>query len=168
MPALIVALAQYLIWALVAVLAMVWLLENRAGKVALAAQAVVGLALVGAGILLLARLHTDPRPFVSDGSTALFAHARDNGFPSDHSAAAGLLAALVLTRRRVLGALVAAGAVVVGWARVAAHVHHLQDVAAGLLLGAVAGALAVWLVDRVIAGIRARRVRAVTTADRAG
>jgi undecaprenyl-diphosphatase len=34
----------------------------------------------------------------------------------------------------------------IGWARVAAHVHHLQDVVAGLLIGALAAVLATLIV----------------------
>ena len=107
---------------------------------------------------MAAHLHTDPRPFVSDGTPALFPHPADNGFPSDHSAAAGLLAVLVARHRRVLGALVAAGAVVVAWARVAAHVHHAQDVVAGLGIGLLAGLAGIWLADLLVAVLERRGV----------
>jgi membrane-associated phospholipid phosphatase len=56
----------------------------------------------------------------------------------------------------VLGALATVGAVLIAAARVAAHVHHVQDVVAGLTIGAAAGVLAVWIVDRTLA-VRARR-----------
>ena len=79
---------------------------GRAGRLTLAAEAVVGLTLVGVGIWLAASLHADPRPFVHDpASRALFPHAADNGFPSDHSAAAGLLTALVGRYRWWIGVL---------------------------------------------------------------
>jgi undecaprenyl-diphosphatase len=115
---------------------------------------VLGLAVLGLGIWIAGRLHVDPRPFVQDPSTApLFPHPADNGFPSDHAAAGGLLTALVLRHRRALGVLVGIGAVLVAAARVAAHVHHVQDVAAGLLLGLAAGAIAV-----LLTGIAAARL----------
>jgi undecaprenyl-diphosphatase len=108
-------------------------------------------------IWVAAALHVDPRPFVHDPSSApLFAHPADNGFPSDHSAAAGLLTALVFWYRRALGVVVGVGAVLVGIARVAAHVHHAQDVVAGLALGVLAGAAAI-LLTTVAAGVLARR-----------
>jgi undecaprenyl-diphosphatase len=155
--ALIVVVAQYLLPVLALVAGLVWVTRNRAGKVALAGQALVGLALVGAGIWLAATLHADPRPFVQDPSTpALFPHPADNEFPSDHAAAGGLLAALVSRHKRVLGALATVGAVLIAAARVAAHVHHVQDVVAGLTIGAAAGVLAVWIVDRTLA-VRERR-----------
>jgi undecaprenyl-diphosphatase len=168
---LIVVAAQYLLYVLALVAAVVWLTRDRAGKAVFAVEAVIGLALVGIGILVAAHLHTDPRPFVHDpNSRPFFPHAADNGFPSDHSAAAGLLAALVFRWKKLVGVLVAAGGAVVAWARVAAHVHHLQDVLAGLLIGAAAGALAVWFVSLLVGAARRHRYRTGvlgrTTADR--
>jgi undecaprenyl-diphosphatase len=158
MDALIVAIAQYLLYILVAAAAVVWLICDRSGKVRLAAEAVAGLALVGIGIWIAAHLHTDPRPFVHDpNSRALFAHPADNGFPSDHSAAAGLLTVVVFRYRRLVGALVGIGAVLIGWARVAAHVHHAQDIVAGLGIGVVAGVAAVWLVHLLMRALERRR-----------
>jgi undecaprenyl-diphosphatase len=154
---LIVAVAQDLLFALLAVAGVVWLVLDRSGKVRLAAEGVVGLALLGAGIWLAAHLHSDPRPFLTDpASRPLFAHAADNGFPSDHASAAGLLTALVFRYRKALGALVGVGAVLIAWARVAAHVHHAQDVVAGLAIGLAAGALAAWAVS-LLAGALGRR-----------
>lgn len=148
---LVVLAAQDLLYVLAAVAVVVWLLLSRAGKLQLAVEAVAGLVVVGIGIWLAGHLHTDPRPFVSDGTPALFAHPADNGFPSDHSAAAALLATVVARHRRVVGALLAVGAGVVAWARVAAHVHHAQDVVAGLGIGVVAGLAGIWLAGLLLA-----------------
>ena len=168
MRALIVAVAQDLLPVLALAAALVWVTRDRAGKVALAGQAAVGLLLVGVGIWLAGTLHVDPRPFVQDPSSPpLFPHAADNGFPSDHGAAGGLLAALVTAHKRALGAVVAAGAVLIAAARVAAHVHHVQDVIAGLAIGAAAGALAVWTINQTVA-MRARRADARARPTRAG
>ena len=172
MNSLIVIIAQYLLYLLVVVAGVLWLTLSTPKKAVLAAEAVVGLVLVGIGIWVAGHLHTDPRPFVHDpGSKPLFAHPADNGFPSDHSAAAGLLTALVFRYRRILGAAVALGAVLIAWARVAAHVHHGQDVVAGLAIGVAAGALAVWLVSLLADVLRRRGItagggQARTTADR--
>ena len=57
----------------------------------------------------------------------------------------------MLRYRRGLGVLVGIGAVLVAAARVAAHVHHLQDVVAGLLIGLAAGGLAILLTAFVAA-----------------
>jgi membrane-associated phospholipid phosphatase len=148
---LVVVVAQYLLFGLALLAGLAWLTLDRAGKLRLAAEAVVGLAVLGLGIWLAGSLHVDPRPFVQDPSThPLFPHPADNGFPSDHAAAAGLLTALVLRHRRTLGVVVGVGALLVAAARVAAHVHHVQDVVAGLLLGLAAAIVAV-LATRVLA-----------------
>ncbi|HEY0358559.1 MAG TPA: phosphatase PAP2 family protein [Mycobacteriales bacterium] len=154
MNTVIVVVAEYLLYVLAAIAFGVWLVQSRRGKVVLGLQAVVALVLVGVGITVAAALHADPRPFVHDPhSHPLFAHAADNGFPSDHSVAAAMVAALVFAYRRALGLIVAAGAVLVAVSRVAAHVHHAQDVVAGLALGALAGYAAVWLVNRTAARV---------------
>jgi membrane-associated phospholipid phosphatase len=166
--ALIVAVVQDLLPVLTLAPALVWVTRDRADTVTLAGQAAVGLLLVGVGIWLAGTLHVDPRPFVQDPSSPpLFPHAADNGFPSDHAAAGGLLATLVTAHKRAVGALVAAGAVLIAAARVAAHVHHLQDVIAGLAIGAAAGALAVWTINHTVA-MRARRADARAHPTRAG
>ena len=161
MTPLIVAVAQYLLFGLAAIAGLVWLTLDRTGKLQLAVESVLGLAVLGAGIWLAGSLHVDPRPFVQDPSLhPLFAHPRDNGFPSDHAAAGGLLTALVLRHRRTIGVLIGVGAVLVAAARVAAHVHHLQDVVAGLLIGLAAGGLGI-LLTRVAAARLPGPVRAL-------
>jgi undecaprenyl-diphosphatase len=136
--------AQYLLWLMVVGFAAVWLfMEDRTGKLRLGAEAAVGLVLALLFLYVAKSVHHDPRPFVQNPHIRpLFGHGRDDGFPSDHSLAAGLIATLVWMRHRILGLAFVAGAVAIAWARVAAHVHHLQDVAAGLLLGALAAVLA--------------------------
>ncbi len=146
MDSVIVAIAKYLIYVMVIGFAAVWLwAETRRGKVELALSAVIGLVLVLIFIKVASSSYVDPRPFVVNPSVPpLMPHAPDNGFPSDHSAAAGLMAVLILLRRKwIAGGLFVLGAALIAWARVAAHVHHLLDVGVGLGLGAVAAVLAV-------------------------
>lgn len=147
--------AQYLLWVMVLAFAAVWVLrESRPGKVELAVQGVVGLALALVLMYVAKSVHHDPRPFVADpGVRPLFGHSRDDGFPSDHSIAASLIAALIMVRHRILGLVLAAAAIAIAWARVAAHVHHLQDVVAGLLLGSIAAAIAIAVTGPVLARI---------------
>lgn len=70
-------------------------------------------------------------------------------FPSSHAAAAfGFFVPLALSRRRA-GAAGLAAAVLICWSRVQLNAHYVSDVAAGALLGLVAG----WLVWRwIVAG----------------
>ncbi|HZC41195.1 MAG TPA: hypothetical protein VE343_11015, partial [Streptosporangiaceae bacterium] len=91
MDSVLVFAAQYLLFVMVAGFAVFWLLgEDRAGKVQLGGAAVIGLVLGLAFLVIAGKVHADPRPFVQNpGLHPLFGHARDNGFPSDHSIAAG-------------------------------------------------------------------------------
>ncbi|HET6877814.1 MAG TPA: phosphatase PAP2 family protein [Jatrophihabitans sp.] len=168
MNTVIVWVAQYLLWVMVAGFAAVWLFaENRRGKIDLAAQAVVGIVLMVIFLYIAKSVHHDPRPFVENPHIKpLFGHSRDNGFPSDHSLAAGLIAVLVLLRHRLLGLPFVAAAIAIAWARVAAHVHHLQDVVAGLLLGGLAAVLAFVIVNAVLARWRSRRAGVSSRAAR--
>lgn len=87
MNSLIVAVAQYLLFFILAAAAVIWLLLPRPDKVGLAIQAVVSLAMVVVLVKVAGAVHADPRPFVVDPSIKpLFAHPADNGFPSDHTA----------------------------------------------------------------------------------
>jgi undecaprenyl-diphosphatase len=152
MDSVISWVAQYLLWVMVLGFAAVWLFaENRRGKLELGLQAVIGLVFALLFLYIAKSVHHDPRPFVENPHIKpLFAHGRDDGFPSDHSVAAGLIATLVLVRHRLIGLVFAAAAVAIAWARVAAHVHHLQDVLAGLLLGALAAAVAIAIVGPLL------------------
>jgi undecaprenyl-diphosphatase len=139
MDSLIAAVAQYLPFLVAVVAGIIWLFLPRRDKVGLAVEAIVSLVIAVVLIQLAAATHTDPRPFVVDPSIRpLFTHPADNGFPSDHTTLAATVALLVMTYRRWLGAALLAASVSVGVARVAAHVHHGQDIVAGVLIAVVA------------------------------
>ena len=144
---LIVALAQYLPVLVPVAAAVVWFTLPTSAKLSLGFQAVVALVVVAGLIQLAAALHTDPRPFVVDPSVApLFPHPADNGFPSDHTALASTVGLLVMLYRRRTGLVLLVAGVVGGAARVLAHVHHVQDIVAGVVIAGitVAVAVAVW------------------------
>jgi membrane-associated phospholipid phosphatase len=159
MDTVIAWLADYLLVVMVVLALATWTLrESPRGKVESAAIAVLGLAFALVLLTIAAGLHTDPRPFVQNPSLhPLIKHSADNGFPSDHCLAAGLLTSVIALRHRRIGAVLAAAAVLLAAARMAAHVHHLQDVVAGLALGALAGWLATVVVERALSWWRAGR-----------
>ncbi|MGH3191020.1 MAG: hypothetical protein ACRDOL_28000, partial [Streptosporangiaceae bacterium] len=74
-------------------------------------------------------------------------------------AAAGLIAALVLWRSRAWGALFGVAALLVAAARVLSHVHHVQDVVAGLAFGVIAFLIAWYVVRFALAGLARHQVR---------
>ncbi|HST47971.1 phosphatase PAP2 family protein [Jatrophihabitans sp.] len=167
MDTMIAWLADYLLFAMAALALLVWAVGiDRQARTRTAVAAVLGAAFAVLLLTIAAGLHTDPRPFVQNPSLhPLIKHSADNGFPSDHCIAAGLLTSLLAFRHRRTGVVLAAAAVLLAAARVAAHVHHLQDVVAGLALGALAGWLATVVVDQV-AGRWAERAIGRFPADR--
>jgi membrane-associated phospholipid phosphatase len=158
MNSVIVWVAQDLLFVLAVVVAGLVLAAPYGARWRSAAAGVLSVGVVVVLIAIAAALHTDPRPFVVDRALhPLFAHGTDNGFPSDHSAAAGLLTVLAWRLRAFVGGIVAVCAGLVAAARVIAHVHHVQDVVAGLLLGALASLIAIAIVDGFHSLVTARR-----------
>jgi undecaprenyl-diphosphatase len=140
---LIVFVAQYVLYLILAAAAAIWLYLPRPDKVSLAAQTFMSLVIVFLLITLAAAIYTDPRPFVVNPSIRpLFAHGADNGFPSDHTAVAVTVALLVMMYRRWLGAALLLASIALGSARVAAHVHHVPDIVVAVLIAALAAVIA--------------------------
>jgi undecaprenyl-diphosphatase len=139
----VVAVAQYALFLVALGGVVAWLRVDRSDRVPLLAQAVLAVVLVAVLVKAAGMLHTDPRPFVVQPSLhPLFPHPADNGFPSDHTALATAVALVVARYRRALGIGLLLVSFAIGAARVAAHVHHVEDIVAGVLMGAVAAALA--------------------------
>jgi undecaprenyl-diphosphatase len=111
-------------------------------------QRIAFVAAVGGVLALLlaagvAHLHSDARPFVTDASARLLIpHAADSGFPSEHTTLAFAIGSAIVWWRRSLGLITLAFAALVGISRVYVGVHWPVDVAAGALVGAVAGSVA--------------------------
>ena len=150
MDAAIVVVAQYFFLVSIAITAAAWLGLPAHRKWTLATAGITG-GLAGLGLIVLAgALYYDPRPFVIQHIHPLFAHAADNGFPSDHATLTMFLAVCVLFCSRPWGIVLTVNALLVGAARVLAHVHSPLDIAAGFLIGAVAAALASWLAPVIV------------------
>jgi undecaprenyl-diphosphatase len=98
---------------------------------ALGTAAAVGLDLLGGHVFF------DQRPFVRLGVAPLFAHSMDNGFPSDHSAVAAFLAAILWFIDAPATVVASVTAVAIGVARMYALVHWPIDVIGGWCIGAV-------------------------------
>ena len=132
----VVFLAVYLLWAMVAAI-VVW--SRTAGKRALWALALSGASAaaaygVNAVIGFFVALHE--RPFVELGFSPLITAGHfDKAFPSDHSAIAFALAASVFARNKKTGAIFCIGALLVALGRALAGVHYVSDVVAGAVVG---------------------------------
>jgi undecaprenyl-diphosphatase len=80
----------------------------------------------------------------------LAAPSTDPSFPSDHATMAGAVAAGLLLVDRRLGAVAAAAAVLMGFARVYIAAHYPQDVLAGFAVGALVTLIGYVLVRRLL------------------
>lgn len=137
---LVSAAASYLLYVVALLALAAWLRSTRPDKIPFAVAGLVAVALVGVLVKVASALWVDPRPFVVDHTRPLIAHSADNGFPSDHTALAMAVALVVLARDRLLGAVAVMLAVLLGAARVAAHVHHVPDILGGAGIGVLAAA----------------------------
>jgi len=143
---LIIIGAKYLIIVPVAATLAYLLYIPREQKQKLAFLTLISLPLV----YLLARLaglfYSHPQPFVEWGVEPLIPHAIDNAFPSDHTALAATLAAIVGISSRYLGLGLFLVAAIIGLSRVVLGLHNALDIGASLMLAYGA----VWLTHALI------------------
>lgn len=116
--------------------------EGRRGVVAACFAAAIALALAQA----IGHIWVRPRPFVAHaGDVHLFLpRSPDASFPSDHATASFAIGVALLMRRRTVGLVALALALVMCLSRVALGTHYPGDVAGGAVLGSAA-ALLLWL-----------------------
>jgi len=126
--------AQYGLWVCAAAAAFAWLRRKPRGAVVpfvLGAVAAASLDFV-AGLLI-----HEARPFVAIGVAPLVPHSSDNGFPSDHCAAAAYFSVAASFFDPIAAWIAAAAAFALGLGRAYSLLHTPQDVIAGWLIGAV-------------------------------
>lgn len=127
--------------------AVYWLRASRPVKFTLAWQLILG-GLIALGLARLGgHFYYDTRPFVRDHVKPLFAHAPDNGFPSDHALLTSFLAFSFWRYSKPFSVALLVNALLVSAARVAAHVHSPIDIV-GSFVFALIGAWVVVLIDR--------------------
>ncbi|MBN3758852.1 phosphatase PAP2 family protein [Paraburkholderia sp. Tr-20389] len=131
-------IADYVIYLVPLVLAVLWLSGNRDSRVAaLHACCVTLLALGFNQIIGLAWMH--PRPFMIGLGHTFIEHAPDSSFPSDHGTVFACIAlTLLLARMRWAGLLTLVAGLAVAWARVFIGVHFPFDMAGAVLIACVA------------------------------
>lgn len=134
---LIVFAAKYLIWIVAALFVGYFFLARRRAKRKLLLLSVISLPLAYAVGWLAGLLYYNPLPFVESGIAPLFAHAANNGFPSDHILFTATLAMLILIFNRRLGIFLWTLALLIGGARIAAGVHHAVDIIAAASIATV-------------------------------
>lgn len=96
------------------------------------------------GDYVFSSLYNNPRPFISEGVIPLFQHTAENGFPSGHTLFSMMFATTTFSFNRKLGIILAFFAVVVGFSRVLANVHHTIDIFGSVVL-AIGSTYLAWL-----------------------
>jgi undecaprenyl-diphosphatase len=79
-------------------------------------------------------LYFDARPFVVSHVAPLIPHAADNGFPSDHTLLAAVIAAVITKYNWRLGIILWILALLIGATRVLADLHHPIDILGSLVI----------------------------------
>lgn len=149
MHALVVFTAQYLIiLSVIVVAAVFWRLKAAKKRKSFLIDLVLS-GLIALLIAVIARhFYYDPRPFVAGNFTPYFPHGADNGFVSDHTLLASLLAFVCLFYYKKAGLFLLALAVLIGFSRVVAGVHHVADVVSAIIISLLAALIARFIVRK--------------------
>jgi undecaprenyl-diphosphatase len=139
MDSIIIFGAKYLFVAVTLIFVYAWLVAPRRYKIEIASATIIASVLALIFKLIGSKLYYDPRPFVTHHLRPLVIHAPDNGFPSEHTIFCITLASVLFLYRPKLGILAFIVGLVVGAARVGAHIHSPIDIIGGALMGAAAG-----------------------------
>lgn len=123
------------------VVGLYWLRARVSVKISLAWQLVAGGVLAVVLAIIAGDLYYDPRPFVTHHLVPLIAHAPDNGFPSDHVLLTAFLGFTMLLYSKQTGIFLLVIALLVSWARVAAHIHNPRDMVGSFVIAAVSVAV---------------------------
>lgn len=134
MDALIIFSAKYLFLLSPIVTGFYFLSLSREVRRRLAIFFLLSLPLTYLVGLWMRQLYDNPRPFAVGGFEPLIEHEADNGFPSDHTLLLGALAGAMIFFHRKYSYLLWSIALVVGFSRVFAGVHHFLDIFASMVI----------------------------------
>lgn len=126
--------AKYL-YLFVVVIAFVWfLIQPKPRKKETLIIACICLPLVFVIFKIAGYLYYNPRPFVVGAFKPLIYHQADNGFPSHHELLVSAIAAIIFIFSRRIGFVLWILALLVGFSRVYAGVHHMVDIFGSILI----------------------------------
>lgn len=138
MDTLIIFGAKYLIYIIIAITAVYVLMQEKKRRRDILIFAVIVLPFSYILAKLASLAYYDPRPFVvgppAGGFAPLIPHVADNGFPSDHTLLSSAIAMTIFPFSKKIGAILFALALVVGFSRVLAGVHHSVDILASAMI----------------------------------
>ncbi|HVA52885.1 MAG TPA: phosphatase PAP2 family protein [Acidimicrobiales bacterium] len=138
MHTLIKVVGEYFVFLSIAIVVVYWLRAKMSVKVSLTWQLVVGGVLAELMSIVASHLFYDTRPFVTHHLIPIIPHAADNGFPSDHALLTSFLAFTMILYSKRTAIILFVNALLVSWARVAAHIHSPIDIVASFVFAAIA------------------------------
>lgn len=141
MHTLIKFVGEYFFLASIVIVGVYWLRAKMRVKISLGWQLVAGGVLALVLSVIAAHFYYDTRPFVTHHLTPIIPHAADNGFPSDHALFTSLLAFTMFLYSRRTAIVLLVIALLVSWARVAAHIHNPIDIVGSFVIAAVSVAV---------------------------
>ena len=137
MHTLIKIVGEYVVLLSVVIVGLYWLRAKTSIKISLTWQLVAGGVLALVLSVVASHLYYDTRPFVTHHLTPIIPHAADNGFPSDHALLSSFLAFTMILYSKRTAILLFVIALLVSWARVAAHIHSPIDIVGSFVIAAV-------------------------------
>lgn len=147
---IIIFSAKYVVFIIPLVAFIYWLTLGKKQKIQLALYGIITLGITFILTRVGSAVYFDPRPFADGSVTALLPHAADNGFPSDHTALAASVAVAVFLANKKIGISLAVLAIIVGVARVAAHVHSPIDILGSMLFACIGGLIAYLVTPHIL------------------
>lgn len=141
MNLIIVFVAKYFLYLIGFIALIYFVLSDKKTRIDILKISVISASLA----LILARISSffiyDTRPFVVGNVTPLISHAADNGFPSDHTLAAMLIAVVIFKFNKKIGTVLIILALLLGIARVLAKIHYPLDIAGSIIIDLIS----VWI-----------------------
>ena len=149
MDEVIVFLASKLHVAIVVIEIITFLLSTKKQRMALALTAMTALPLSYLLGKIASFFYYTERPFSELGIASLVPHIADNGFPSEHTLYAMVIAAAVFSVRKNWGLLLIALAILVGVGRVLTYVHNPLDIVGSVFIASIAVFSSVFVLHRI-------------------
>ena len=134
MNLIIIFAAKYLIYASVIFALFAFFFTKKTNKKETLKLSLIALPAAFLTAKILGHLIHTTRPFVTQNSIPLITHAKNNGFPSDHTLLAMTIAAIFFASDKKTGYIFLILGLVIGLARILAKVHQPVDVMASILI----------------------------------
>lgn len=144
MNELIIFVAKDLIWLIVIVAVIYVFLQPRKKQKELLFFVGITLPIIYIVAKIGSLFYFDARPFVAGNFVPLIDHVSDNGFPSDHTLFGAAIAMTIFFYNRKIGLALLGLALVVGFSRVLAGVHHSIDIFGSMVFAIIFA----WLIHK--------------------